>query len=134
MVFEKQAHLGRRAAYSGQLGNPGTGLVDRGWRMRSQMGFNTVLMHPQFGGLTTEAHPLESFNAPLLILMQIAHQGVAVYSRQPANVLVRHALALEPQHLHLLLHARMRMMKAFLMQRLFLCFAELDPDHVWHHR
>jgi len=67
------------------------------------------------------------YTAPL-IQLQIRPQGIGGNSTQLGDLVVRYALALEPQGFHPLLHTRMRMMVAFVMQRLLVCLTEYNPS------
>src|SRR6516225_2882680 len=68
------------------------------------------------------------YTAPL-IQLQIRPQGIGGNSTQLGDLVVRYALALEPQGFHPLLHTRMRMMVAFVMQRLLVCLTEYKLEH-----
>jgi hypothetical protein len=58
-----------------------------------------------------------------------SQQGFGGKSTQLGDLVVRHALALEPQGFHPLLHTRMRMMVAFVVQGLFVCFTECKLEN-----
>ena len=71
----------------------------------------------------------ECFHTACLIQLQIRSQGIGGNSTQLGDLGVWHALALEPQGFHPLLHARMRMMVAFVVQGLFVCLTECELEH-----
>lgn len=64
-----------------------------------------------------------------LIQLQIRPQGIGGNSTQLGDLVVWHALALEPQGFHPLLHTRMWMMVAFVVQRLCVCLTECKLEH-----
>src|SRR4029450_11232465 len=76
-----------------------------------------------------EVELFECFHTAPLIQLQIRPQGIGRNSTQLGDLVVRYALALEPQGFHPLLHTRMRMMVAFVMQRLFVCLTEYKLEH-----
>ena len=76
-----------------------------------------------------EVELFQGFYTAPLIQLQIRPQGSGGNSTQLGDLVVRHALALEPQGFHPLLHTRMRMMVAFVMQRLFVCLTEYKLEH-----
>lgn len=76
-----------------------------------------------------EVELFECCHTAPLIQLQIRPQGIGGNSTQLGDLVVRHALALEPQGFHPLLHTRMWMMVAFVVQRLFICLTECKLEH-----
>src|SRR5919199_3786544 len=76
-----------------------------------------------------EVELFQGFSTAPVIQLHIRPQGMGGHSTQLSNLVVWHALALEPQGFHPLLHTRMRMMVAFVVQRLFVCLTECKLEH-----
>ena len=68
-------------------------------------------------------------DAALLELAEVAPQGVLGDPGEAADVLVRHALGLEVDRLHLLLHSGVGVMEAFVVQGVDLLGGKLDANH-----
>ena len=73
--------------------------------------------------------PLEPRNATLLELPQVAAEGVFGDADQAAEVLVREALTLEVDGLHLQLYPGMGVVKPLMVQSVDLLGSEVDVDH-----
>jgi hypothetical protein len=98
-------------------------------RMLPHMRFNSVPIGASCALGAMEGELFECFHTACVIQPQIRSQGMGRNSTQLGNLVVWHALALEPQGFHPLLHTRMRMMVAFVVQRLFVCLTEYKLEH-----
>ena len=98
-----------------------------GLRGFSTFSLFTLLGTNQLGAMEVER--FSCFHTACLIQLQIRSQGIGGHSTQLGALVVWHTLALEPQGFHPLLHARMRMMVAFVVQRLFVCLTECKLEH-----
>lgn len=72
---------------------------------------------------------LECCHSACVIQLSIRAQGSGGHSTQSGALVVWHAWALAPQGFHALLHARMRLMGAFVVQRLCVCLTEGKLEH-----
>jgi len=68
-----------------------------------------------------EVEVLQRFYTTCGIPFEIGSQGIGSDGTQVCDLVMWSTLTLEPQGFHPLLHARMRMMVAFVVQRLFVC-------------
>src|SRR5215467_3817326 len=98
-------------------------------RMLPDMRFNGVPIGASRALGAMEVELFEGFHTASLLQLQIRSQGIGGNSTQLGDLVVGHALALEPQGFHPRLHARMRMMGAFVVQRLFVCLTECKLEH-----
>jgi hypothetical protein len=76
-----------------------------------------------------ELHGFQGFNAAFGILFHIARQGGRAHIRHPADILVLHPLAFQPQHFHLLLDEGVRMIVPLVIERSLVAFVERYSNH-----
>ena len=69
------------------------------------------------------------FDASLLVGSQVSAQRFFADLHKFGNLSVGQIVALQPQSLHFLLHARMGMVKTFVMKYFPIFFRELDAKH-----
>ena len=93
------------------------------------MCFEIVLVADQFASRFVEGQPAESRDAALLKLREVTHHGSATNPCETGDLFLGQALASQPDHLHLLLDARMGMMIAFVSQRGEVFFREVKTSH-----
>jgi hypothetical protein len=132
-VFEKQADL-RRAAFDASQGcEHRDRFVERLRRMRLSLRFNGVSMRTQQALWAMEVALFQGFHAACMIQLQIGSQGIGRDGAQWCDLVMRSTLTLEPQGFHPLRHARMRMMVALIVQRLFVCLTAFESEHPLGH-
>ena len=76
-----------------------------------------------------EIELVQRFHTTGVIQFEIGSQGIGRDDTSLCDLVMREALTLEPQRFHPLLHARMRMMVALIVQRLFVCLTECKLEH-----
>jgi hypothetical protein len=86
-------------------------------------------MPGQFAGGAGPVGPLEPLDAPLPELLEIGPQRVLADPSQPADLVMGQPLALQVDRLHLQLHPRMGVMKAFVVEGVDVRGREIDLDH-----
>ena len=121
---EKQADLRGTASDACQGCEHGARFVDGLGRMLPDMRLNGVPRGASCALGAMEVELFQGFHTAPVIQLQIRPQGMGGNRTPLGDLVVRHALALEPQGFHPLLHTRMRMMVAFVVQRLFVCLTE----------
>src|SRR6202042_1248532 len=88
-----------------------------------------ILMHGQVRGLAPVAVAADFGKPSDQKIQEVALDGAARDSCQRGNLLVGNAVVLQPQHMHLALHERVRMIKAFVLDR---SEVALRKGHVTH--
>jgi len=128
-VFEKEADLRRAAFDARQCFEHRDSCIDRLRGMCPHLSFNGVAMRTQRTLWAMEVELFQGFHAACVIQRQIGSQSIRRNVAQLGDLVVRQPLTLEPQGFHPLLHARMRMMGALVVQRLFVCLTEFQLEH-----
>jgi hypothetical protein len=107
----------------------GGGLAGRAGRILAGVILERLAVVGQLAGGRGEVGPLEPLDAPLLGLAEVAPQGILADPREPADLAVRQAPALEVGRPHLLLHPGMGVVEAIVMEGVDGLGGEVDGDH-----
>ncbi len=106
------------ATHPGQLLDPLAGFRHRVWRPSVKLGFQRFLMRRQSTGLAVPVKRPQALQFCFLKHIQHALHRTPRGARQRRDPLMRFALALEPDDLHPLLHARIGVLVTLLRQSL----------------
>jgi hypothetical protein len=129
---EELPHGARTALDSGELLYLGRCLVDRRRRMLAEIGFKSISMPLQLTCRAIEVEFGQLLDPAGLKHPEVLPQGVTGSVCEPTNLLVRKALALQPQDFHSLAYSRVWMLVPQLLNLHQILLGELDSDHCCH--
>src|ERR1700735_77424 len=101
--------LGQTSSDAGPLVDHLSGFFEGPRWMLLEIGFQAILMHGQVRGLAPVAVAADFGKPSDQKIQEVALDGAARDSCQRGNLLVGNAVVLQPQHMHLALHERVRM-------------------------
>src|SRR5262249_13819299 len=129
VFFEEGADLGKPAADTGETLDRLLGFPSGAGRVGQEVILQRALMLVQLALLAAPGEAADLLQAALLELVEVTLHRTRRYISQGGYLRVSEPLVFQPQHFHLLLHARMRMMKTLVANLLDDLLAELEGTH-----